>query len=234
MKKLFIIFIPLILVSCNNYSSKKNNINTPIPTTFTLNGEVDFNTKTVYLNKIRNDSLFTLDSSAVINKKFIFKGNIKSPERFAITFNNLSGVVIVILEPKTFYITIKNNLFNNPKIIGSPLNTLLITYKNTAKGIFKKVDYLYPEFQKARLENDTKKLDEIKLKMETIENEFTKYSYNFIAHHSQSYVAAMLLADHLKASKIDTFKVKELFNLFPKNVQNSVDGKLVAKWIQLH
>ena len=234
MKRFVLLFIVTVLLSCNNSLSKKNKKIIAETNAYTLNGTIDFNAKTVYLNKIRNDSLFTIDSSMVINRKFIFKGTINSPERFAITFKKKSALVIVILEPKVFFITIKNNLFNDPKIIGSPLNTLLISYKNSSKVIFKKVDYLYPQFPKARLENDVKKLNELKFKIKNIENEFTKYSYNFIAHHKNSYVAAMLLADHLKATKIDTFKIKETFNLLPKKIQNSVDGKRVANWIQLH
>jgi hypothetical protein len=235
MKKLLFFFISLLVISCNNsLSTKSKNTPTSVTTNYTLNGFINFNASTAYLNKIKNDSLFKIDSSSINNEKFIFKGTIISPERFALTFKNYSAAIIVILEPKDFSVSIKKNLFYDPKIIGSPLNTLLLSYKNTSKGIFKNVDYLYPQFQKARLENDVLKLQEIKQKINTIESGFTNYSYQFIKHHKNSYVAAMLLADHLKSTKIDTFKIKETFNLLPKKIQNSVDGKRVANWIQLH
>jgi hypothetical protein len=231
MKNWLLLFISISIFGCKKNPSK-NNITPTITKNYTLNGTVNFDAKMVFLNKIKNDSLFKIDSSAVINNNFIFKGNIISPERFALTFKKLSAIVIVILENQKISISIKKNEFNDPKIIGSPLNTLLLSYKNTSKGIFKKVDYLYPQFQKARLENDIQKLQEIKKKMETIENEFTTYSYHFIEHHKDSFIAAMLLADHLKTSKIDTFKIKQTFNLLPPKIQQSTDGKVVANWVQ--
>lgn len=235
MRKLLLLFIFINLISCNNYTYKKNsNKNNISKTNYTLNGSIDFDSKIAYLNKIRNDSLFKIDSSYINKHNFIFKGNIISPERFALTFKGFSAVVIVILEPKNFSISIKNHFFNDPKIIGSPLNSLLLSYKSTSKSIFKKINYLYPQFQKARLENDAQKLQEIKLKMETIENEFTNYSYHFIENNKNSYIAAMLLSDHLKSSKTDTLKIKEIFNTLPLKVKNSIDGKKVAKWLQIH
>jgi hypothetical protein len=231
MKNWVIFFVFLSLFSCKK-TPAKNKVTPTKSTNYTLNGTVDFDAEMVYLNKIKNDSLFKIDSSAVNNNAFIFKGKILSPERFALTFKKLSAIIIIILENQNFSIAIKKNEFNDPKIKGSPLNTLLLSYKNTAKGIFKKVDYLYPQFQKARLENDVKKLQEIKQKMETIENEFTTYSYHFIEHHKNSYLAGMILADHLKTSKIDTFKIKQTFKLLPPEIQQSTDGKLVATWLQ--
>jgi len=234
MKKGLLFLVSLWIISCNNYSSKKNNNKFTSTTNYTLNGTIDFNAKTAYLNKIRNDSLFKIDSSSVVNNVFIFKGTIISPERFALTFKNYSAVVIVILEHKDFSISIKKHHLNDPVIIGSPLNSQLLNYKTSSKNIFKKVDYLYPQFQKARLENDVQKLQEIKQKMDSIEAEFSKYSFNFIKENRNSYIAAMILSDHLKTTKINFLKIKNSFNLLSKQVQNSVDGKRIANWLQLH
>ena len=50
-------------------------------------------------------------------------------------------------------------------------------YKLASKNIFKKIDYLFTKFQKARLENDVKKLDEVGNELKKIETEFTDFSY---------------------------------------------------------
>ena len=115
----------------------------------------------------------------------------------------------------------------NPIIVGSPLNSLLFSYKLNAKNIFHQIDLLYPKFQKARLDNDSEKLTEIGEELKIIEAEFSDYTYNFIAENSNSHVAAMILRDQLKSSNIDSTKIKKYYNLLSKKVKNSPDSEII-------
>jgi predicted translin family RNA/ssDNA-binding protein len=102
-----------------------------------------------------------------------------------------------------------------------------------SKKIFKKIDYLFPKFQKARLENDVKKLDEVGNELKQIESEFTDFSYNFIKNNSDSYVAAMVLSDQLKSTTVDTLRITNAYKLLSEEVKKSPDAQLIATTLGL-
>lgn len=221
------------LVSCSSEPSK-NAVNTSI-NKFQLNGKiVNFEAKKVYLNKLVNKSLYPIDSANITNKQFVINGIVEYPERFILTFDSNYTKILLIVENQKFNITIDSDNFNDPIIKGSKLNDELNAYKNASKLIFNKIDYLYPHFQKARLENDSQRLEEIGKDMKSIETEFNEFSYKYISKHSNSFIAPILLNDLLKSSKIDTLKIKECYTKLDETVQKSPDAVLVASFLNLH
>lgn len=239
MKQLFLIgFFSLILVSCNNETlqvNKKNNQSKVTSKGFEIKGSVEnFYPAKVYLNKIIENSIYSIDSSEIIDNHFTFKGIVEYPERFAITFENYSSIALLIIENTTFDVIISSEAIDSPLIKGSKLNSELYDYKVASKNIFKKIDYLFPQFQKARLENDAQKLEEIEIEMKKIENEFTKFSYNFIAQYRTSFIAPMILGDQLKSSNIDTLLIKKTYQLLAPEVKNSPDAEIIASFLNLH
>ena len=236
MKFLKLIFIcSVYLISCNKpvkelkkeIDSEKNSF--LVQGTFT-----NYFTKKVYLNKIQDASFILIDSADVTANKFTFNGFVRYPERFALTFENYSVSVPLIIENTTIQIKLKPNQINQPEILGSKLNIELEAYKTASKKIFKKIDFLFPKFQKARLENDAKQLAKISAEMKAIENEFTKFTYNFIEQNNNSYVAAMLLRDQLKPSKIDTLKIVNTYNLLSEEIKLGPDAQFIATKLNLH
>lgn len=239
MKRFFLLgFIFIVVISCkkNVKKIKQPIVSTSISSTkFELKGTLEnFYPKKVYLNKIIENSIYPIDSSNVTNNNFIFRGIVEYPERFALTFENYSAMAIVIIENTKFEVFIKSNAINDPVITNSKLNSKLSEYKTKAKNIFKKIDYLFPQFQKARLENNVEKLREIEIAMKNIEAEFTNFSYQFIIQNKDSYLAAMLLRDQLKSSTIDTLKIKETYPLLTEKVKNSPDAEIIASFLNLH
>lgn len=239
MKQFFFLgILCIILVSCKkNVSERKQPLNsiTSALSVFKINGTLeDFYPDKVYLNKIIKDSFYKIDSSEVIGNNFNFKGIVEFPERFALTFENYSAITIVIIENTQFDIFINSENINDPTIKGSPLNNKLYEYKQDAKNIFKKIDYLFPKFQKARLENDAEKLAEVAEEMKKIEKEFVDFSYNYILQNKESYIASMILRDQLKSTIIDTLKIKNLYNILSSEVKNSPDAEIIASFLNLH
>ena len=182
----------------------------------------------VYLSKIIENDLQPVDSAKIENNNFTFQGIIEHPERFMLSFENSSAAVIFIVENKNFEILIDPDQLDEPVINGSELNTKLLEYKLASKNIFKKIDYLFPKFQKARLENDVKKLAEVGNELKKIETEFTDFSYNFIKNNSDSYVAAMVLSDQLKSETVDTLRISNAFKLLSEEVKKSPDAQLIV------
>lgn len=235
MKQWFsIVFNLLILIGCNSNPSKKETIATTT-TKFTLNGTIENSSATkVYLNKLIENSVYSIDSAEIKNNQFILDGTVEYPERFAITFNNSSAIAVLIIENTAMKVRIDANNAFDPIVEGSILNDELAAYKSASKTIFRKIDYLYPHFQKARLENDVKKLDEIKLEMKKTEAEYKKFSFDFIEKHKNSYIAPILLSDQLKNTEIDTIKIKKSYESISDDVKNAPDALLIATFLNLH
>lgn len=195
---------------------------------YTLEGTIkSYLSNKVYLNKIIENSIFPIDSAIIENNRFVFNGIVNYPERFQLTFENYSASITLIIENTIFEIEVDPILIQEPKIVGSPLNTLLFEYKQNAKNIFNKIDLLFPKFQKARLENDSEKLAEIGTELQVIENKFRDYSYNFIKENNNSYVAAMVLRDQLKSLNIDSLRIRESYNLLSEDIKNSPDAEII-------
>lgn len=236
MKKIIIVSILcLVIFSCNTPARQSKKENGSKNNKFVLNGTLKtFLSDKVYLNKIAENDLYPIDSAKIENNNFIFTGMVDFPERFALTFENSSAAVILIVENVNFEIFLDPGQINEPVIKGSALNSKLNDYKSVSKNIFKKIDYLFPKFQKARLENDVKKLDEVGDELKKIETEFSDFSFNFVKTNSDSYVSAMVLSDQLKSSTIDTVRISKAYVQLSEAVKKSPDAQRIANTLNLH
>ncbi len=230
MKKILVACLySFIIFSCNSPVSQIKKESDSKTKGFVLNGSLkSYISDKVYLCKIIENDIHPIDSAIIKNNNFIFKGAVGYPERFAITFENSSAAIILIIENTNFEIIIDPNQLDEPVIKGSELNTKLEEYKSNSKNIFKKIDYLFPKFQKARLENDVENLAEIGNELKNIETEFTDFSFNFVKTNSDSYVAAMILRDQLKSSTVDTLRISNAYKQLSEAVKKSPDAQVIA------
>jgi len=225
----------LFIFSCNNPKSQSEKKTGSKKNGFVLQGTLEsFLSDKVYLSKIIANDIQPVDSAKIENNNFIFQGIVDYPERFMLSFENSSAAVIFIVENKNFEIFLDPDQIDEPVIKGSELNAKLNDYKLASKNIFKKIDYLFPRFQKARLENDVKKLDEIGKELKKIETEFTDFSFNFVKNNSDSYVSAMVLSDQLKATSVDTSRISNAYKLLSKEVKKSPDAQRIAIALSLN
>jgi len=236
LKKIFFICsCAFILMACKDENIPTNKTVILKENTFKVSGTLEnFYPQKVYLNKIIENSLYIIDSSEVTANKFYFDGFVEYPERFALSFKHYSTTVVLLLENTEITITINAENLENTIIRGSKLNTEFNNYQSNSKKIFKKITYLFPQFQKYRLENNAKKLAEINNQMEAIEQEYIKYSYKYIEQNNNSYIAAMVLRDQLKSSTIDTLKISAAYKNLTENIKKSPDAQIIALTLNLH
>lgn len=236
MKKIFGLLILCTILSCESGPVKKNS-NTSlakVSDSFIINGAFDsYFSEYVYLNKIMHNSLVKLDSSKIENNTFNFSGSVDYPERFALTFENSSAVVIFIVENVNFIMELDAKNPTEPNILNSPLNSELNHYKNHSKEIFREIDKLYPRFQKARLENDAETLDEIGSAMAEIETNYRNYSFNYVSKNPNSYISAMILRDLFKSENADIQKISTHYKLLSEEVKQIPDAQILAMELAL-
>ena len=202
---------------------------------FEIKGSFDsYLCDTVYLNVIHDYLIIPIDSAEVADNTFSFKGVISEPERYALSFPNYSKRLILVVENASIDVKINTKDLENPVISGSPLNELMASYKTSSRVLFKEIESLFPQFQKARLENDAEKLTEIASLMKEIEQDVKRYTYTFITENSDSYIAAMILRDQLKIDPIDTLRIKGAYEVLSAKVKNSPDGQIISTTLGLH
>lgn len=235
MKKIVIAsLLNLFIFSCNNPKSQLEKATDANKNGFVLKGTLkSFLSDKAYLSKIIGNDIQSVDSAKIENNNFVFQGIVDYPERFILSFENSSAAAILIVENTNFEIFLDPDQIEEPVIKGSELNTKLYEYKLASKNIFKKIDYLFTKFQKARLENDVKKLDEVGNELKKIEMEFTDFSFNFVKNNSDSYVSAMVLSDQLKTSTVDTIRISNAYKLLSEKVKKSPDAQLIATALSL-
>jgi len=226
----------IVIIACNHQNSQKQQeIATKDAKGYVVEGILEsYLSDKVYLNKIIENQIYPIDSVAIENNQFTFRGIVEYPERFALTFENYSATVVLIIENTHFQILLNPSQINEPVITGSLLNTELNEYELTSKQIFKKIEYLFPQFQKARLENNANKLTEIRNEMKNIESEFVEYSYKFIEDNKNSYVAPMILNDQLKTTSFDTLRIKQAYHMLSDEVKESPDAQIITSILNLH
>ena len=187
------------------------------------------NNSSVYLQKLAAES--EIDSVKIENGKAIFNGSLKTPQRYLITIEDFFGGKMIVLENDSITVTIKNKDLINSTITGSKLNNEMIKIQKESEKIYNKIDALFPDMQRARLENDAEKLQEISKKMSLVEQENVDYNFNYTKENPNSFISAMILNDLSRRDSIDTQKIKDSYNSLSNNVKKSIDAQKVASFI---
>ena len=232
---LLISICSILFISCNKPKSRIQISESKIRTSYSIDGSLkNFHPNTVYLNKIIENSLYSIDSASIINDKFQFNGSVDYPERYALNFNNYSSAIAFIIENDSIKIVIDFDNMNEPIITGSRLNNEFNNYTLSSKKIFKKIEYLFPKFQKARLENDVETLKILNDEMTIIENEYFNFTYDYLSKNPTSFVSAMILRDQLKLTKIDTSRIINGYHKLSDEVKMSPDAEIISIQLNLH
>jgi len=225
-KFIFLLSAILLMVSCEKETNKPIQSNS-----YVLTISIDnVNGNKTYLQKLSN--LKSIDSSIIRNGNATFRGKIKTPERYLLTIENVFGGKMLILENDSINIVVNNDDLIYATITGSKLNDELITTQKKSEKIYDKIDLLFPDLQRARLENDSKKLAEISSKMKAIEAENINFHFDYAKQHPNSFLSAMILSDLTKRDSIDIKKVSTIYNSFSKEVKKSVDAQFIDAFIK--
>lgn len=109
---------------------------------FTLNGEINLTSGTVYLKGFRNKFFFNIDSSKIANGHFRFKGSVKRTDLFGLSTdkNESSSPYYIFIENTPIKVLIDTANHHSAKISGSASNDLFESFKATRRGY--KIDSL--------------------------------------------------------------------------------------------
>src|SRR5581483_11146600 len=171
---------------------------------FTIEGKAAAlkNGNTIFLLYIVNDQK-KVDSAAVQNGRFVFKGNLQYPVQATLTLNNNPLVrrpargetwdrFIFYLEPGRLKLT-SNDSLRNIKTVGSAINDLNAERKAMLKVTDKQFDALNKAYD--ALTSEQKKNKHIRDSLEKRERQILVHSYRiqlaFARKHPDSYLGLM-------------------------------------------
>ena len=137
---------------------------------FIINGDIEksFNGSKVFLKTQESGVLIVLDSTIIKNGTFEFTGNIGKPEVYGIFIDSIKEAIGLFMENTTITIIANIKDLSSSKITGSKTNDDYLDFIKISNQIISEMNILFPEFQKARAENDVIKLEEINKKMQVI------------------------------------------------------------------
>ena len=219
MKKLCI--LSLVLLAVTSFKQIDNK--------FEISGKIIGDTTGIVVLSQIGQNRFDADTSLVVDGKFNITGNREYPEAFSLMTekpNQRLFIPLSIFISPGDIIEIELNTENIEKSVvkGSFLNDEFQRYLNGVE-IYRnaQVDQLNAEYEKAKETNETLRMNELKIQIDTIFAELRKIRtqkvYEYIKANPKSFVSAYSLYNNRE--NLSTQQIDELLNLLDKNLYNS-------------
>ena len=225
------IYIGLLVIV---FAACQNKPNNSIDQNFTIKVSIEDipNNTMVWLKKQENNIPITIDSTVTKNGTFELKGNVEVPSIYGIFIDSLEGGIFPIVEKGILTITAHKDSLFNAQITGSKLNEELDNFKAGSQKIVSKINELFPEFQKARTENDLEKIEELNAKMRGINDENTDYSLNYAKNNPDSHISAIVLNSLLRMPNLEKDSISIIYSNFSEEVKKSEFSKNISKYLE--
>lgn len=225
-----IILYPLLiflLYACQNKGITNEN-------SFKIFGSVNtlLNGKKILLKNQENDHLKTIDSTVIKNGQFIFEGSILKPKIYGIYIEDIDGVIGLFMENTQINVEVNSDNLRQSKIKGSKTNDDYIEFIKNSNKIVSKMNIYFPEFQKARSENNIEKLEEINNKMKEINNENTSYILKYAKNNPDSYISAVALNSILSIPTVPKDTIRNIYNNFSDYVKKGDISREIEFFLQ--
>ena len=104
---------------------------------YTIDGKINIDNGTIYLQNFRNKTFFVLDSAKITNGTFNFKGTVKRTDLYGLTTdrNESFHPYYIFLENSPIKVEIDTANGRSAKISGSAANDLFVAYQSENKEI---------------------------------------------------------------------------------------------------
>lgn len=176
----------------------------------------------VYLQRIENNDLVTIDSSAMSNGKFTFKGKLAIADLHAIQVGKDGDRLIVFLDNSEVKISGESSNVMAASIEGSASHTLMINYEAKINEMSKKLQEIGTRYEAAAKDNSlTPALDEeLRSEYLTELKKINAYTKRYVIENINSPVSALLTTKYL-LGEIEFESLDSIVSKFPAEIQAS-------------
>ena len=210
MKKLFYGIIAIaFMFSCTQQKQYK------------IQGNVDGLTSgSAVLSKVVDNELVTVDSVAIKNGSFAFKGVVEEPEFHVITFADTLDGIQLFLENVDININANVDSIGKANIEGSELTKLFNSFNEKLFNYNMQFRSLYNEYIQANMTGNNDRVKEIEDEYAAVEEEQMAFIDTFVKENSGNVLAPYITLRYL-AYRLEADELEELVKGFEATVMES-------------
>ena len=202
-------------------------------TDFVINGIAQdvYNGSRVYLKDVSNlgREVYT-DTAIVMDGKFILKGSVNEPKVRFLEIQGVPGEFLFMLENSEIEIEINKQLMLESTATGSKTHNDLVAYQDGIKELQEENRNLINTFMKYRKEQDTARLDSMKVLLEDHGQRFLKFPAKYVKDNNDSYFSLNLIGLEANKKKFDIEDFLDAYdNLTPSLKNTPMGGKVKRK-----
>jgi peroxiredoxin len=212
MKRVFLAIITVILI--NSCDTKQNG--------FEIQGIIaGYPEGAAVLQQRINSEFITIDSTAISQGKFKFKGNLDMPEMCYIMINDTLPYIRLFLENSVISIESHVDSLRNPVITGSSIQVMLEKYNKKMDPFNDSLRVNYRAFLKANKEGESEKAKKIEQKFDQISDDQKTVSLAYVDQNSDNVLGPYLVWGTL-AYDLSIEELTALANKFSPEIEKSI------------
>jgi hypothetical protein len=227
MKKLAIIALSVLAVSCNKYK---------------ISGEIKGmpDGTMVYLEK-QGESTATgiigVDTAVVKDGKFMFEGKTEEPLMHRVRFDQLGGFMLILEKGNIEAKANKDSLnFGIAKVTGTRSNDELAAYNKTITAITKKMRAFETQniqaLQTAEAAKDTATVERLRKEYMKFNEEIIASNKAYAEKNTDSFLSVLIIQGMFADPNVDVAKVKKYFDNLSSDLKETSTAKKVKKQIE--
>lgn len=200
-------------------------------TTYTINGEaigVADGTE-IRLQELVNNRPVVLTRGTVENEKFTFTGSLENQAMHYINIKGVQGSLPLILENAVIDISIASDNLNNSVVSGTKNNELLQEFGQKMRDVGRKNQELNAAYQDAQSARNQEEMQSLAKSFEANKAAQMDYELNFVKANKEYLMSVMVLERMMHSKNFSALEIKELFDAYPKDLQESPAGERVLK-----
>ncbi|MBU2940466.1 AhpC/TSA family protein [Lacinutrix sp. C3R15] len=219
-----VLCISLFLISC---SKEKNE-------GYVIHGKLDNpqDNSLVQLLKADGRKKVLLDTARVTNNTFTLNGKVESSDMVFLTINGVKSSLPFIIDNEKINLNIYTDSIFASDIQGGKQNDYFNEYQDFVQTLRNKNKKLSEEFNIAKRNQDTAKINELRKTYEGILKENDENDIAFMTKNKDATLSALILERALMGNKIEFAKGKELYANFDQTIKDTRAGKAIATFIK--
>lgn len=193
---------------------------------FTINGNIQGLKDPYVFFQYRGIDSVHIDSSAVADGKFTFKGKSPNPEMAVIFLKQNKGHLQFFLENADINISGVSDSMNKATVTGSNSQAEYDAYQASIKNITGQEENLYQQYDSAQKKNDTATLAKLEGQIDALDKQNDEKTKAFISGNPKSFVSLSELQQMTYSTPYA--ELEKMFTGLDTSVQNSHAGTKLA------